>query len=276
MKFHKLVKSIDYATYPVLVELRKINKVLGDSLSGFRDILISSVVAVLFDVSLLSQWIVGEFFGNSTCAYLVKFSRYPDAGKFIAIILAGLVYCVLWLRHWIKARWGSNKNTINERKEIAFEFYKVIIPNLISLKSIIEQADASIADEDKKVLLLFQAKHELEELVYLLTRLEVVEVDAQTNILTKNSKDVLDQIGQDAYFAVLIDIIGRVNDVYSKLKNCSSKHVQDTLASIKTLFFSARVLSVHSHVFLNHPLSSTVKEKYEKAKKEMSEENCSV
>ena len=276
MKFHKLVKSIDYATYPVLVELRKINKVLGNSLSGFRDILITAAVGILLDNSPISKWVVEEVLRNSMCPHLVKFSSYSDADKLIAILLAGVVYCVLLLWHFIKDRWGSNKNTINERKEIAFEFYKVIIPNLISIKSIVEQADTSTDDEDKRILLLFQAKHELEDLIYLLTRLDVIEIDTKTNILTKNSKDVLDQIGQDAYFTVLIDIIDRVNEVYTKLESCSRKNVQDTLASIKSLLFSAHVFSVHSKVSLHHPLSSTVKEKYEKAKKEMNKENCSV
>lgn len=276
MKFHKLVKSIDYATYPVLVELRKINKVLGNSLSGFRDILITAAVGILLDSSPISQWVVETILKNSKCPHLVKFGSYSDADKLIAILLAGVVYCGLLLWHFIKDRWGSNKNTINERKAIAFEFYKVIIPNLISLKSIVEQADASTDDEDKRVLLLFQAKHELEDLIYLLSHLDVIEIDTKTNILTKNSKDVLDQIGQDAYFAVLIDIIDRVNEVYTKLESCSRKTVQDTLASIKSLFFSAHVFSVHSKVSLHHPLSATVKEKYEKAKKEMSKENCSV
>ena len=276
MKFHKLVKSIDYATYPVLVELRKINKVLGNSLSGFRDILITAAVGILLDSSPISQWVVVKISENSKCPPLVKFGSYSDADKLIAILLAGVVYCVLLLWHFIKDRWGSNKNTINERKEIAFEFYKVIIPNLISLKSIVEQADASTDDEDKRVLLLFQAKHELEDLIYMLTRLDVIEIDTKTNILTKNSKDVLDQIGQDAYFTVLIDVIDRVNEVYTKLESCNRKNVQDTLTSIKSLFYSAHIFSVHSHVFLNHPLSSAVKEQYEKVKKEMSKESCSI
>lgn len=271
MKFHKLVKSIDYATYPVLVELRRINRTLGNSLSRFRDILISTVIGILLDISPVSQFIIDSLFKNSHCRYLVKFSSYSNADTLVAILLAGLVYFALWLWHFIKGRWGSNKNTINERKEISFEFYKVVIPNLISLISIIEQADDSTDDEDKRVLLLFQAKHELEDLINILSRLNVIEIDAKTNILTQNSRDVLDQIGQDAYFAVLIDIIDRISDVYNKLKNCTTKHISATLDSIRSLFISAHIFSVHSNLNLDHPLSPCVKNRYEDVKKEMSQ-----
>lgn len=276
MKFHKLVRSIDYATYPVLVELRKINKTLGNSLSSFRDILISAVVGVLLDVSPVSRFIIEKVFRDSGCHYLIEFSNYTDAKTIITIFLAGAVYCVLWMWHFVKVRLRSNKNTIAERKEITFEFYKVIIPNLISLKSMIEQADAAEDDEDKRVLLLLQAKYEVESLIHLLSHINVIEVDSGTNLLTKNSRDVLDQIGSDAYFTVLIDIVDRVGDVFSKLESCKKKCVSDALNSIQSNFCSANVLSIHSTLCLNHPLSRCLASKYEEVKKKMRQRNNPV
>lgn len=58
MKLFKLVKSIDYVTYPVYKELLKISKTVNDSLSNFKTILVSAAIGVLFDASPLSQYIV--------------------------------------------------------------------------------------------------------------------------------------------------------------------------------------------------------------------------
>ena len=244
MKFHKLVKSIDYVTYPVLVELRKINNTLGNSLSRFRDLIVSAVVGIFFEVTPMSELIIEAILKKSKCQYIVMFGNYDNADKIIAICLAGLMYSVLWFRHFIIERWGSNKDTVDERKEIAFEFYKVIIPSLISVKSIVEQHDDSKGNEDKQFLLLLQAKHSLEELICLLSHLNVIELDKKTNLLSRDSKDVLDQIGKEAYFTVLIDIISCVQDVYIKIKSCKNKPTEGILKSLRSIFISAHVFSV--------------------------------
>ena len=262
MKFHKLVKSIDYVTYPVLIELRKTNNILGNSLSSFRNLIISAVMGVLFDITPMSEFIIEDILKKSSFKRIAMFGNCRDADKIIAICLAGLLYGVLYFRHIIMERWGSNKDTVDERKEITFEFYKVVIPGLISAKSLVEQHDDSKGNEDKQFLLLLQAKHELEELLCLLSRLDVIEIDEKTNLLTHDSKDVLDQIGKEAYCTVLIEILECIQDVYTKIQNCSSKPVNNTLSELKSRFFSAKVFTVCNKLNPHDPLLKSLKKRY--------------
>lgn len=266
MKFHKLVKSIDYVTYPVLVELRKINNTLGNSLSNFRNLIISAVIGILFDITPMSEFIIEDILKKSKCKFIVMFGNYGDADKIVAICLAGLLYGALCFWHIIMELWGSNKDTVDERKEITFEFYKVVIPSLISVKSIVEQHDDSKGDEDKQFLLLLQAKHELEELLCLLSRLNVIELDEKTNVLTCDSKDVLDQIGKEAYFTVLIDILDCIQDVYTKIRNCSNKPVKSTLEELNLRFISARVFVVCDQLKLPDTLLISLNKRYKDVK----------
>ena len=268
MKLHKLVKSIDYATYPLLYELRKINDTLGNSLSTLRDMIIAAIIGLFLDITPISKLIVAVM-QKSKWACLICFGNYENANKIIAVFLALLAYGVLCLYHFIKKRWGSNKNTINARKDITFEFFKVVLPNLILVKSLIKQACDSKCDEDKKILLLFQAKHEIGELIALLSKLDILEIDKKTKSPTRDSLDILGQIGQDAYFTVLIDIINRAKEIYDKLKECESKQIHNTLVSLKSTFNSAHVFLVHEELNFEHPLNCELKMQYKKAKAEM-------
>ena len=259
MKFHKLVKSIDYVTYPVLIELRKINSTLGHSLSSFREILISALMGVILEITPISQLIIDKFFKESTCSYLVSFSKIDNAAKIVAIMLTILFYISLLLHRFIKERWGSNKGSVNLRKDIVFEFYKVVIPKLVSVKSIVEQHDESMqSDADKRFLLLLQAKYELSELIELLSHLNILEIEKHTNVLTKDSKDVLDQIGEEAYFAVLLNVLKDADLVYSKIKDCTITQTHDILKSLQSQISSAHIYSVCKQISISNELCNKV------------------
>lgn len=277
MKFHKLVKSIDYVTYPALVELRKINNALGDSLSNLFNVFVSTAIGVIMEITPLSDLLIERFVKTSNCTKISEFGNNPDASGIIAIFCATFLFCILGIIHFIKSRWGSNKDTVDERREIAFEFYKVIIPKLISIKSIVEQHDDSEEDKelDKRFLLLLQAKYELIELLHMLSRLKIIELKGSTNVLTRNSKDVLDQIGADAYYTVLIDIIHCVQDVYSRVKQCAGKNVDGTLSSLRTSFLTAQVFTVCKQYDLKDTLCQTVISDFEKVKDQISDKKKS-
>lgn len=55
MKLFKLIKSIDYVSYPSYKELVKISDAVSNSVATFRDMLISTIVGILFDKTPLSE-----------------------------------------------------------------------------------------------------------------------------------------------------------------------------------------------------------------------------
>lgn len=244
MKFYKLVKSIDFVTYPVLIELQKINEVLGDSISNFRKMIISAAVGMLFDLTPISSLIIENIFCNSKISWLSSFAKINNSDTFVAFIIALIFYFVLVLFNYFSKRWGSNKNTTKERTQIVLKFYTVVIPQLISIKSIIEQHDESFAhDKDKRYLLLLQAKYEICELINILSELNVIEIDKK-GLLTKNSKDVLDQIGPNAYFTILIHVLNRAKDIYKRLISCNINHDAAIIESLAATLLTARLFII--------------------------------
>lgn len=77
-------------------------------------------------------------------------------------IIALLFYAIVCAVHWVAVRYSSNKNTVEKQNNIVDEFYAIAIPQLIEVKSILEQVDEDNSNDDrKKLLLLLQAKHEI-------------------------------------------------------------------------------------------------------------------
>ncbi len=232
MKFHKLVKSIDYVTYPSYVELKKINKKLGDSYSSIQNILISAFIGFFLEKTMIFNWIANFFLSNTNNEVLKNLLDNDNINRIAALLFALIVYSVLMFIRFADSRWGSNKDTLDERKDIVFTFYRCIVPNLIALKSIIQQHDESEDKEyDKKYLLLLQAHHEIYDLFEQLNNINVVEFQKEKkkhkrsndNIhsdeemeIEKNSKDVLDQIGADTYLTVLKDLLIISKDLFEK------------------------------------------------------------
>lgn len=159
MKLFKLIKSIDYVAYPSYKELVKISDAVTNSIETFRDMLISAIIGVLFDVTPLSGCIVSLIKENNSTDIVQKIISYEDITIFISIFITLIVYGAINLVHFIYARWGSNKNTKKKRDIIVYEFYNVAIPQLIEVKSILEQVKEIEAksesgqveeDEDRK------------------------------------------------------------------------------------------------------------------------------
>ena len=100
MKFNKLVKTIDYVTYPSLQELRKINRSLGDSISKLTDIVFSAVVAAAIDKTELLQLAFAKCCENSRFIFLRDIANNispisrETIGTIIAVIL-GILICVI-------------------------------------------------------------------------------------------------------------------------------------------------------------------------------------
>lgn len=248
MRFYKLVKSIDYVTYPSLIELKKINKSLGDSFSKFYDIIIAAIVEKLLEITPGAQWIIEKLTilsNRVNWSWLANSLQNKQAKTVVAMMLAIFLYFLLWAKRWFKSRFGSNKDTVEERKEIVCEFYKGIIPQLVSIKSIIQQHDESEEwDEDKRYLLLLQAKFEVTELIRRLNNLNVIEVNPKLNILSTDSRNVLDHIGEDVYLAILQDLLLQVNGIYSRLKNCNPEKIKSTLESLRAVLSTAKTYTV--------------------------------
>ena len=64
MRFHKLVQSFDYVSYPSLVELKSINKKMGDSLFSLGNTLFSTVSGIIFDITPGSEYIIDNYPGT--------------------------------------------------------------------------------------------------------------------------------------------------------------------------------------------------------------------
>ncbi len=269
MRFHKLVKSFDYVTYPVLVELRKINRTLGNSLSNLNNIFLSAAIGLLFDITPLSSIIVDKWLKPCKWSFVSNFAQYSEIDTLVAFSIAGLFLFFLWVRDYLNLRFGSNKDTVDERNLLVHEFYRVVIPSLISAKSFIKQHDDTDKnDVEKRFLLLLQAKHELEELICILSDMRIIEVDSKTHILSEDSKNVLAQIGDDIYFTILLDMIKCTLDVYSKIR-VSGKSIS-ALDSLKTQFLAANVFTDCARLVNHNALCTSVNTLYTVAKSQIS------
>lgn len=255
MKFYKLVKSIDYVTYPSYVELQKINRSLGDSFSSIKSAFWSAFLALALDGTFISQWLVDQICSKSSNSLIVSFSQNPNASKILAVTIALLVFLVICSVRFVMSRWGSNKKTVEARNMIVSTFYRVIIPNLIALKSIVQQHDEAIRrielrqnepevwDKEKRYLLMLQANYEVCELISELNKLCVVEV-SKTNIMTNESKNVLDHIGANVYFTVILDVLTIADDITSRIRNCEGKEIESSLKTIRTTVASSKAVTV--------------------------------
>ena len=141
MKLFKLIKSIDYVTYPAYKELVRISNTVSDSVRAFRDILISAIAGVLFNLTPLSNLILSKIKGQSPSGIIEKIINYENTPIFISIIAAIIIYGGINLVKAIQIRCGSNKNTKPKRDILVYEFYNVAIPQLVEVKSILEQID---------------------------------------------------------------------------------------------------------------------------------------
>lgn len=225
MKLFKLIKSIDYVTYPAYKELVRISNTVSDSVRAFRDILISAIAGVLFNLTPLSNLILSKIKGQSPSGIIEKIINYENTPIFISIIAAIIIYGGINLVKAIQIRWGSNKNTKPKRDILVYEFYNVAIPQLVEVKSILEQIDENQSiDERKKVLLLLQAKHEICNLYEMLSEMRIIERE-KSGCPTIHSNILSDRISPSAYNTFLREMLANFSSIYKDL----SVHCNGTL-----------------------------------------------
>lgn len=234
MKLFKLIKSIDYVAYPSYKELVKISDAVTNSIATFRDMLISAIIGILFDVTPLSGCIVLFIKENNSSSIVQEIVSYEGVTIFVSIFIALIIYGVINLVQFIYARWGSNKNTKKKRDIIVYEFYNVAIPQLIEVKSILEQVEEDKSDEErKKLLLILQAKYEICNLYGLLSEMCVIERD-RTGAQTDNSNNIYDRISKSAYNTFLMEMLEIMFQIYTKLKESQDTSIADDIADIRT------------------------------------------
>lgn len=115
MKFFKLIKSIDYVSYPTYKELMKISDAVSNSVAAFRNVLISAILGILFDKTPLSEYIltcIAKKFPGST---IENIANYESSPAILSIIIAVVFWGIFKFSNFIKERWGSNKNTKKKR-----------------------------------------------------------------------------------------------------------------------------------------------------------------
>lgn len=248
MKFNKLVKTIDYVTYPSLQELRKINRNLGDSISKLTDLFFSAIVAAAIDKTELIQLAVKKIVAKYQIVSLQNIvnSNTPikldTLGTIIAIIIGLAILIIIRIARWIYVRCRyKNKKKVSQREGIFCEFYKLVIPQLVTIKSLLEQHDESEPEaKHKRFLLLLQVKYEVCDLIMTLDRIKVLEVK-KDGTLFDDSKDVLDLIGSDAYYAVLEELTRCASKTRSYL-NAYAEKADDLVNSINVTIQSSSAI----------------------------------
>lgn len=227
MKLFKLIKSLDYVGYPSYKELIKISHSVSSSVANIRGLLISAIVGVLFDKTPLSKELIALISKRYPGGLIERIATYENAPIIISVAIATSVYLLIILGHFICTRWGSNKDKKSKRDILVYEFYNVAIPQLIEVKSILEQVEGDDSGEDrKKLLLLLQAKHEICELYRLLHGMKIIE-KRRCGSLTDSSSILCNRIGKCTYTTFQKEMLNIMSEIYIQLST-SYKDVAKT------------------------------------------------
>lgn len=217
MKFFKIIKSIDYVTYPTYKELVKISDSVSNSIASFRDIIISSIVGVLFNITPLSICITSFIKKSYPSTVLARIASFENTPLVLAIAIAIILYLGIKFGHFLHDRCESNKNTKKKRDMIVHEFYNVAIPQLIEVKSILEQVkDDHSGEMIKKLLLLLQAKYEICVLYNVLSEMNIIERN-KTGLQTDDSSILHNRISACTYSTFIREMITIMLELYTAL-----------------------------------------------------------
>ena len=241
MRSFKLIKSMSLVSYPLYNELVKIRK----STTSFVNVLISTVVGVLLDKSPLSGYILDYIaeLGWLNINQKIALVGEEDAKTFLSIAIAFLLFLIAQIIYFIYNSWGSNKNTRSKREKLAYEFYNIVIPKLIEVKSLVEQAQEATSEEkNKKKLLLLQALYNMREFSVKMMRMRIIETK-QSGVTTKNSKVLLDIIGRSAYSTVCNEMQELNELIESQINSTFDVNTEsDVTADICSLKFADKKL----------------------------------
>lgn len=241
MKLFKLIKSIDYVTYPTYKELVNISNSLNDSIQNIRDITISGIVAALFNATPVSKLFINFASQHCTSKTIAAVVNYENAALFLSIVLALGLFVLLKLCSFIRSRFISNKSTKKKRDIIVHEFYNVAIPQLIEVKSMLEQMQDDDSGENRKeLLLLLQAKHEICDLYSFIADIRITEKD-NTGVQTVDSTILSDRIGTNAYCTFLEEMLENMFLIYTELCNNYSDRATAEMKELGIYFLKTGV-----------------------------------
>ena len=248
MKLFKLIKSIDYVNYPSYKVLVRISDTLSNSIYNLYEIVFSIIFGILIEKAPLSACIatfIANKYPNGILETIVLNEYFSIS---FSIVTATIVFGVFKLIHFIKARWGSNKNTKKKRDSLVREFYNVAIPQLIEVKSILEQIEEyESCEERKEKLLLLQAKYEIAELYRHLRSMNIIEND-KSGLQTSDSNILSNRISKCAYICFLEEMLDIMFDIYSKLSTGNDYSAQEDAKEIRELINSSGVFTKEDNV----------------------------
>ena len=136
---------------------------------------------------------------------------------------------------------GKNKNTKKKRDILVYEFYNVAIPQLIEVKSIMEQVKEDKSGEiRKKALLLLQAKHDMFDLHDRVRNMNIIEKNRQKK-QTKASKTLSRRISRCAYIKFLEEMLDIMCMIYVELSASCSKCAKEDIDDIRSMINSSGV-----------------------------------
>ena len=241
MKLFKLIKSINYVSYPAYKELIKISDAVSNSTANFRDIIISIIAGVLFDNTPLSNYILTYAANNASNCVIKNIVEYENSSLILSILIAIIIFVLIKAIYFIMSRFGSNKNTKKKRDILVHEFYNVAIPQLIEVKSILEQIkERNVCKNRKKTLLLLQAKYEICDLYRNLLNIKFIEKSKKGR--QTNDSDILSsRISKCAYKNFLEEMLDIMHQIYKELSNDCSDSAKDDIDDIRSIINSSGV-----------------------------------
>jgi len=252
MKLFKLIKTSDYVSYPIYKELVKINDSISNSITTFRDVLISTIVGVLFDKTPVSNQLLmfaKSFFPNNIIGEMAQFE---GASILLSTSIGFLFYGLIKFYHFMKTRLTSNKNSKRKRDCLVDEFYKLAIPQLIEVKSMLEQVEEietkDAKDLRKKILILLQAKHEICDLYNFIYSMHVIE-RGKKGVQTNDSTILISRISQCAYKNFLEEMLDLLHTIYSNLKMNCCDNAKDDMEKVLSVINSSGVFDKIQEVY---------------------------
>lgn len=232
MKFFKLVKSIDYVTYPTYKELVKIGDTVSNTIASFKNVLISAIVGVFFNHTPLSAKVLELIREKNPQGIIQQIVSWNGITIYLSVIVAATIYGVICLKHFLHTRWASNKNTKAKRDVIEYEFYNVAIPQLVEIKSILEQIDEDTSNEErKKILLLLQAKHEVRDLYRQVSTMRIIEKKA--GVQTEESIILHHRISKGAYKIFLEEMLTIMSVIFQRLSLIDDADIKEEIKDIR-------------------------------------------
>ena len=241
MKIFKLIKSINYVSYPVYKEIVKISDAVSNSIGSFRDMLIATIVGIMFDKTPLSKALlncIANKFPSDTAERITSNENYTIL---LSIFIAVTIFLLFKLVYIIKTRWGKNNNTKKKRDKLVYEFYNVAIPQLIEIKSIIEEIQENhFMEQRKKTFLLLIAKHEIVNLNRILYDMRIIEND-KTGLQTNDSYTLLSRISKCAYINFVEEMLDILFIIFTELSQHCAESAKEDINEIRTIINSSGV-----------------------------------